>query len=163
MTQHILDSKRIRHHADLSPLYKLSPLQTFQVQLRRSTILGLQIPVPNPMHPLAQLFRQLLRIVLNPRRAHREQHPRFTARLDDPLGPRSPYLIIGVEHVGELFVVRGGGRVREQVLEDKGILERLTCTLSLPGRRCVGGVAEQCDATFGVGGCQGVIEDRPFG
>ena len=123
----------------------------------------MHIPMPNPMHPPPQLLGQFLRIRLNARRAHRKQHARLAARLDDALGARAPDLVVGVEDVGEL---RGGGGRRgvgEKVFEDEGVLERLAGALALPGGGGVGGVAEEGDAAFCEGGGDGVVEDGPFG
>ena len=117
-------------------------LQTFRIQLRRRTILRLEIPVPNPMHPLPQLPRHLLRIVFNARSAHSKQDTRLPTCLDDTLSPRSTDLIIGVEHVRDLRAVGGSGRVGEEVLEDEGVFEGLACALALPGCSRVGGVAD---------------------
>ena len=121
---------------------KPSLLQTLQIQLRRSPILRLHVPMPHPMHPLPQLLRQLLRIRLDARRAHREQQSRFATRLDHTLGSRTADLIVGVEDILHLRVVGRRGRVGEEMFEDEGVLERLAGALALPGCGCVGGVAE---------------------
>ena len=119
--------------------------------------------MPNPMHPLAQLPRHLLRIVFNARSAHREKYTCLPTRFDDTLSPRSTDLVIGVEYVGDLRAVGRGGRVGEEVLEDEGVFERLACALALPGRSRVRGVADQCHAAFRVCRGQGVVPDCPFG
>ena len=119
--------------------------------------------MPNPMHPLSQLPRHLLRIVFNTRSAHSEKDTRLPTRFDNTLSPRSTNLVIGVEYVGNLRAVRRSGRVREEVLEDEGVFERLARALSLPGCSRVRGVADQCDAAFGVCRGQGVVPDCPFG
>ena len=119
--------------------------------------------MPNPVHPPPQLLGQLLRIRLNPRRAHRKQQSRLPARLDNALGARAANLIIRIKDIGDLFEVRGRGSVSEEVLEDEGVFEGLSGTLSLPGGGGVCGVAEQSDAAFEVGWGQGVVEDGPFG
>lgn len=79
-----------------------SILQTLQEQFRSRTVLRLHIPVPNPMHPLAQLLGQLLRIGFDSRRAHGEKQSRFPTRLDHTLGPRAANLVVCVEHVRDL-------------------------------------------------------------
>ena len=61
--------------------------------------------MPNPMHPLPQLLRQLLRISLDARRAHREQHARLPTSLDDALSPRAANLVVRVEDIGKLLGV----------------------------------------------------------
>ena len=122
----------------------------------------MHIPMPHPMHSLPQLLRQLLRIRLNTRRAHREKQSRLPARLDDTLSARTANLIIGIEDIGNLLEVRGRGSVGEEVLEDEGVFERLAGTLSLPGGSGVSGIAEQRDAAFEVCRGQCVIQDCPF-
>ena len=121
---------------------KLEPsiLQTLQEQLRSRAILRLHIPVPNPVHPLAQLLRQLLRISLDTRRAHGEKQSRLPTRLDHTLSPRAANLVVCVEHVRDLLCVGGGGWIGEKVCDGESIFECLTCTLSLPRRGCVCGI-----------------------
>ena len=138
-------------------------LQTLQEQLPRRAILLIHIAMPNPMHALPQLFRQPLRISLDARRAHGEQHARLPTSLDDALGPRATNLVVGVEDVGELLGGGGSGWVGEEVFEDEGVLERLAGALALPGGGGVRGVAEQGDAALGEGGGDRVVEDGPFG
>ena len=94
------------------------------------------------MHPPPQLLRQLLRISFDPRRAHRKQHPGLPTRLDNALRTRTANLVVGMKHIGELFVSGGGGWVSQEVFEDEGVLERLACALALPGCGGVRGVAE---------------------
>ena len=115
------------------------------------------------MHSLPELPRHLLRIVFNARSAHSEKDTCFPTRFDNTLSSRSADLVIGVEYVGNLGAVGRGGWVGKEVLEDKGIFERLACALALPGCSRVRGVADQCHAAFGVCRCQGVVPDCPFG
>ena len=74
--------------------------------------------MPNPMHTLPQLLGQFLRISLNARRAHREQHARLPTSLDDALSPRAANLVIGVEDIGKLLGIGGSRRVGEEVFQD---------------------------------------------
>ena len=115
------------------------------------------------MHPPPQLLRQLLRIGLNARRAHSEQHARLATSLDDALGPRAANLVVRIKDVGKLFGSGGSGGVGEEVFEDEGVFERLAGALALPGGGGVRGVAEQGDAALGEGRGDCVVEDGPFG
>lgn len=93
------------------------------------------------MHPLAQLLRHLFQIAFNTSGPHTKKHAGLPTRFDYTLGPRSAYLIVGVEHIRKLRAIGGGGWVGQKVLENERVFERLACALSLPGCGCVCGVA----------------------
>ena len=119
--------------------------------------------MPNPVHPLSQLLGQLLRISLDTRRAHSEQHARLPTSLDDALSPRATNLVVRIEYVGKLLGLGGSRRISEEVCEDEGVFERLASALALPGRGSMRGIAEQCNAALGECRCDCVVEDGPFG
>lgn len=134
--------------------------QTLLKQRNRLGILFFQIPIPDPMHPRLQPLPDNLQITPHALGQHTDQMPRLPRRLNNPLTPRLPHLIIRREHVRDEPTLP---YAPQQRLQHERVLDRLSGALALEGSRGVSGIAHHRHVAEGVCGGGEVVAHGPDG